>query len=371
MSKRSATDAPPNGAPNPKRREILAEEEEEGTLLTVLDLTFGCGFFALEDLQALLNTSKAIAEPLCSFGGWKDHFVNDKVEVMGMSRGRAIVRRENPLGLAPPVGRIDTTNWPAPHLPPDYSTHDLHLPPRPRARTQKQPDRRSYYPARGDAPGYVLATGIVGSLTPLQRFNKETGVMEDLFYSANDDPGPDWGMVVHRTPHYIPRPLPIVCHDCNVTCTSYASLVEHCCTLQHQLNKIPRDRRIPKEFWDPRNQPSYSNKTPFEQVKACLQYMHMIVDFLCAPMDEAGTQNMQEQLEGFTDYANMCGLSTEHITLERVKEAYVNFVLYEFAQNGMEVHGYCRDVILGGWGRFQSHGTSSSEALFFSVVGHG
>lgn len=188
-------------------------------------------------------------------------------------------------------------------------------------------------------------------------------MLEDLFYPDTEDPRP------HRTPVYIPRLLPIVCHDCNITCTTYKGLVEHCCTLQHQIATIPRDRRIPKEFWDPRdNQSAFMNKTPFEQVQACMKYKHKIIDFLRAPMDDAGVRNMEAQLECIPKCATRNQCSTENCTLERVIATCVDFVLDDFAQEGMSVHGYCRDVILGGWGSFDCHGSSSSEGLFLSVV---
>ena len=107
MSKRTATDAQPNDVSNRKRHQCLVvgkkEKEEEDMLVKVLDLTFASGFFVLKDLQALMNTSKVIADPLRTMNGWKDHFVNDKVEIQTFG-GRTFKYRKNPLGLAPPFG---------------------------------------------------------------------------------------------------------------------------------------------------------------------------------------------------------------------------------------------------------------------------
>lgn len=132
---------------------------------------------------------------------------------------------------------------------------------------------------------------------------------------------------------------------------------------------VPRDRRIPKEFWDPRNRPGYASKTPFQQVKECLIYKHKVLDFLRAPMDAAGIANMERQLEWIRQNAEEIRYPTERCTLEIVKATCVRFVISEFESDGMSVDGYCRDVIIEGWGNFGAHGSYSPENLFMFVVG--
>ena len=166
--------------------------------------------------------------------------------------------------MPPPFGRIEKDYWHGPHIPNDGEAMDLLIPPRPRARTTKQPDRRSYYPQRNDTPSPWICLGGSAQFFP-------TGGIGGFVSSCSRGSRARMGHC--RAPRQgIYSPGIADCLRCLPNNTSYESLVDHCVSWEHQNNMTPTNRRIPKELWDPRNQPGYSEKSHFKQVKACLLY---------------------------------------------------------------------------------------------------
>jgi len=315
----------------------------------VLPLVFDAEVFTLADLQTLMNTNKAMMMFLseeCN-GSWKKQFLNGKNKI-----------------LPDPSFIISDRHWPGPYIPGEYDCIDLRIPLRPRARTKKRPGRYSCYPDRNDlaTKGHVMATSIHSSILPRTRFNKETGVLEDLFHPAHEKRR-------NRTDVYIPRPLPIVCYDCGgITCTSYEELVDHCRSLEHQLATIPPDRRIPmKKYWDPRCNKNFTDKTPFHQVKALFTYRQIVLDFLRAPMDSAGIQNMEVELQYLKRNAIVNEFSAENLTIEQVTDVCVDVVVDSFLENGMKDSCECWDILLDGWGGFRRD-TVTFERLFDEYI---
>jgi hypothetical protein len=120
------------------------------------------------------------------------------------------------------------------------------------------------------------------------------------------------------------------------------------------------DKRVPEEFVDPRNTQSYhQHLSVFRKVMALKTFECNFIDFLHAPMDQGGIDEMmrihQWVLHHTSEYEYVhvgedveALLST--ITLEFVREACIGFVLTEFYKDGIEKHS--KELILGGWQGF-------------------
>jgi hypothetical protein len=118
------------------------------------------------------------------------------------------------------------------------------------------------------------------------------------------------------------------------------------------------DKRMPEEFVDPRNTQSYhQHLSVFRKVMALKTFECNFIDFLHVPMDQGGIDEMMrihqwvlyrmsEEYAHVDDVEDM--VST--ITLEKVREACIEFVLTEFYKDGIEKHS--QKLILGGWQAF-------------------
>ncbi|CAB9512014.1 expressed unknown protein [Seminavis robusta] len=319
---------------------------DDTLFLNCLDLVLEAGYLPLSDLAKMMTVSKIVSASVeDSHGAWTPFLVVDP------NNGRM-----DKLGLAPPFGYFSKNNNVC-HG--NTAVTRLHLPPRPRG---PQRDTFSYYPHDSENPetvqGLVLARQTIsGNDSSLYRFDKNTGALEDAFCPAAEDPHSP----LFRTTIYIRRELPITCRKCRVTCRSYSTLVEHCMSYKHQQAVVPKEARIPKHFWDPRNQTKFVQMTPYQRVKACLQYKQRVIQKLLL-MDEAGIRKMREYTRHFR--TDMTTRAREACTAERVKEFMVHYAIRDFSEHGMALHGDCRSIISQGWGKFQFQDLAGYRQVF-------
>ena len=174
--------------------------------------------------------------------------------------------------------------------------------------------------------------------------------MEDFFFPEHEDPE------YQRTDLWLPRELPIECNKCGVICNSYPELIAHCTTYEHQNNSIQTNRQLSEEFWDPRNRADFGDLSPFEKVRALLQFRNNVLQALHAPLDAAGVGVMQEIVTWALDQGPP--INVPDITLESITNLCTHLVAGEFCDwldmgKGIKVECHVRDVLSQGWGAFQ------------------
>jgi hypothetical protein len=271
------------------------------------------------------------------------------------------------------TGLIDDTHSKSPDIPSrgDSSVSDLRLPPRINGGRR---DGLSLFvhprdkEARGR--GLVLAHRPGNSM-----FDPTTGILQDLFRDENEAYRDEYGSYQPHPPCiYIPRALPIECKACRVMLDSYPALVSHCKQWSHRQNMDEtHDKRVPEEFVDPRCMPSYEQLSVFGKVMALKTFEHKFIAFLHAPLDQQGIANFrrvqQYVLERMVDdpYLDDVEDLLPTITLQRVWEAFIDFVLNDFYRHGID--RYSLDIILaGGWHSFDLYDIVSVCHHLYSVI---
>jgi hypothetical protein len=241
-------------------------------------------------------------------------------------------------------------------------------------------DRLSFFvhPRDKEARGRGLVLANYESW-PNSRFNQTTGILEDLFHDTNELHDDGHGTPVNRYPPciYIPRALPIECKACRVMLDSYPALVSHCKQWSHRQNMDERethDQRVPEEFVDPRYMPSYEHLSVFGKVMALKTFEHKFIALLHAPLDQDAIDNFidiqQYVLERMSEDSDIDNVEDmlPTITLQRVWEAFIEFVLVDFYDYGID--RYSLDVILaGGWRSFGFYGSGSCHHYYGIITG--
>lgn len=318
-------------------------------------------YLKLVDLQALLNTSKVSQAFLVQSYPWESHFLREPDRTTAISRVQE--ERSLPsLNVPSPFGFISREKWGKPDYPTNVvDTFELHIPPRARARDSRRPDDRCYFPHRTDtaARGLVLVENAFYDGYGLSQFNAETGVLEDFFLPEDEDPA------YERTEVWLPRELPIECDKCGVNCHSYPELIAHCTTYEHQKNSVRPNRQLSEEFWDPRNRSDFLELSPFERVRALLQFRNAVMQALRAPMDAAGVRVMKEIEAWALDRGPAINFD---ITLENITNLCTRLVAGEFCDwllmgKGIKAECHVRDVLSQGWGAFQWYRVDMLENL--------
>jgi hypothetical protein len=284
------------------------------------------------------------------------------------------------------TGFIDDSNWMSPNIPWVYipddpllhdAVSDLRVPPRINGGRR---DDHSFFvhprdkEARGR--GLVLANEPYSSSPPgIPTFDHTNGILKDLFHGENEV---GEGVNCHCHPSiYIPRALLIECKACRVMLDSYPALVSHCKEWSHMQNVDEKDGlRVPEEFVDPRNTQSYhQHLSVFQKVMALKTFEHKFIAFLHAPLDQDGIINLMSHrrwvlermwVDPDLDDADWEDLHPT-ITLQRVWEASIEFVLLDFDSDGND--RYSLDIILGGWQVFSPYGSGSENHLYSIITG--
>jgi hypothetical protein len=278
----------------------------------------------------------------------------------------------------PQTGLIDDTDWKSPDIPPlGDAVDDLRVPPRINGGIR---DGSSFFvhprdlEARGR--GLVLAQNYE-SWRGKSIFNQTTGILKDLFHNENEVHHDERGE--HDDPPgciHITRALPIECKACRVMLDSYPALVSHCKQWSHRQNMDEtHDQRVPEEFVDPRCMPSYEQLSVFGKAMALKTFEHKFIAFLHAPLDQDDIdnftdiqQNILECMEDDSDIDNAEDLMST-ITLQKVWEAFIEFVLIDFYEHGID--RYSLDVILaGGWHSFDIYSRLGQRIFFRSLGTH-
>ena len=114
-------------------------------------------------------------------------------------------------------------------------------------------------------------------------FNKVTGDLEDLFHRADDDR-------YYKEEIWLPREFPCACKACNTVMNTPNDLIEHCTQYKHIWNSTQERYRLPAEWIDPRHEESYEDLSVFGKAKVLWEYRSKVLNFLRAPMDEAGQE---------------------------------------------------------------------------------
>jgi hypothetical protein len=136
-------------------------------------------------------------------------------------------------------------------------------------------------------------------------------------------------------------------------------------------------RRVPEEFEDPRNMPSYHDEqlSVFGKVMALKTFEYKFITFLHdSLLDQDGIDNLTAYHENVLDRLwefhylyNVLDraylLST--VTLEKVRKTCIELVLADFYYEGIDSWS-CLEVILGGWGGM---GIWAGESLCDVVTG--
>lgn len=181
-------------------------------------------------------------------------------------------------------------NWKALHIPPPIIMHRLRIPPRMHGRRY---DAFSYEPHEKDLAAKELNLVLPSDrdsqnhfiLPRIQtmRFNEETGVLEDLFYSKKDPMkktfvvphpldillapdafvGPLHGgavggygtikrfrVIPQRTPIWVKRELPIYCPVSDVWFHSYQEMIDYCVLFDHQKRMVTLQIKEDVEDWE-------------------------------------------------------------------------------------------------------------------------
>jgi hypothetical protein len=272
----------------------------------------------------------------------------------------------------PQTGFVDETDWKSPDIPSLNDDFDLRVPPRINGGRR---DDHSFFVHPRDKNARGRGLFLPEHAEPWlckSMFDQTTGILKDLFHSENEVLV---GLNPFRRCIYIPRALPIECKACRVMLDSYPALVSHCKQWSHKQNmdEIGGDR-VPEEFVDPRNTQSYhQDLSVFRKVMALKTFECKLIDLLHAPLDQDGIDDIarlqhfvlesvsESVMEGFEAE---CLLST--ITLEKVKEARIEFVLDDFYNHGID--RYSLKVVLDGWQEFGFDGVDDYYQFFLFFI---
>jgi hypothetical protein len=269
----------------------------------------------------------------------------------------------------PQIGIVDDATWKSPDVPSLEHVKTLQVPPRINGGRR---DDHSFFVHPRDKEARGRGLFLPKHVKPWickSMFDQTTGILKDLFHSENEVLV---GLNPFRPCIYIPRALPIECKACRVMLDSYPALVSHCKQWSHNQNmdEINGDR-VPEEFVDPRNTQSYhQHLSVFRKVMALKTFECKFIDFLHAPLDQDGIDTMTRLqhivLENVVERHDAeCLLST--ITLEKVKEASIEFVLDDFHNRGID--RYSLRVVLGGWQEFGFDDVDDFYQFYLIITG--
>jgi hypothetical protein len=206
-------------------------------------------------------------------------------------------------------------------------------------------------------------------------FDQTDGILKDLFHGDNE-------VAVERSPRsiFIPRALPIECKACRVMLDSYPALFAHCEQWSHRQNMDEaRGRRVPEVFVDPRNTQYYDQHlSVFRKVMALKTFEHRFIDFLHAPLNQDGLDNLTWHRLWVLRIMRIMSADPRYedideedllsiATLEKVREACIEFVLNDFYHVGID--GYSLVVILAGWQEFSLRDIISRSRLYSIIMG--
>ena len=259
---------------------------------------------------------------------------------------------------------------------------DLKVPAYPIRAHGQERDWAAFFP--GDAESVELA-GLVlcryggeDPVDPPTTYMTLEGVLEDLFYPSSEAAPFDRRRAVYKARH-----LPLRCELCDVECDSYASFTAHCLLKAHKVLLDPSKRFDPRfedtRFRDPRHTGDSFDALPTMAKFVAMQRYHATVfDFLTAPMDHDGLENMlsyAEMARGCVKLsADILQLSAREVrsinrdcTAERAAAVWLLcFVLADFKEG---LTGYALDVVRHGWGALDTHDIASDQALMSCITG--
>jgi len=195
---------------------------------------------------------------------------------------------------------------------------------------------------------------------------------------AHDSPS-----LERRTVVYKARPLPLRCGVCDVECDSYASFTAHCLLKTHKVLLDPSKRFDPRfedtRFHDPRHAgDSFDTLPTMAKFEAMQRYHATVFDFLTAPMDQDGLENMLSwaktarrcvklSADIFQLSAREVRSISRYCTAERAAEVWLNcFVLGDFERG---LTGYALDVVRHGWGALDTHDDMHDRELMSCISG--
>jgi hypothetical protein len=112
-------------------------------------------------------------------------------------------------------------------------------------------------------------------------------------------------------------------------------------------------RRVPEEFVDPRNIPSYyGDLSVYKKAMALKTFGYKFIAFLRAPLDHdeiahfTGIQQYVLERISNDPYLDDAEDPLSTITIQKVWEAFIEFVLIDYYEHGID--RYSLDVILAG-----------------------
>jgi hypothetical protein len=239
-------------------------------------------------------------------------------------------------------------------------------------------DRWSFFvhPPDKEARGRGLVLAKKVRSLPLVMFDQTTGILKDMFDGENEVVVEPSGHVNHPPCFHIPRALPIECKACRGMLDSYPALVAHCKQWSHRQNMDEtHGLRVPEDFVDPRNQTDHCQLlSVFRKVMALKTFEYKFIAFLKAPLKQDDIANFMSHqrwvlermsVDSYLDDAEHL-LST--ITLHKVWEAFVEFVLIDFYEHGIDRCSL--DVILaGGWHSIGFYGSGSCHHFYSIITG--
>ena len=165
-----------------------------------------------------------------------------------------------------------------------------------------------------------------------------------------------------------PRPLPLTCVKCEVTCDSHAAFLEHCALYSHK--QALADTPVPETFVDPRCLDDVGLEL-HELPRAVVAWRDRVYTFL-RTIDDAGMARMGKIAAESHDQMEESGrdLITGHIWWDREnaiwtaekahKDILEYYVLEDFRRYGLWPGGgesYAMSIIHGGWAAFDFLGT--------------
>ena len=230
--------------------------------------------------------------------------------------------------------------------------------------------------ARMPDAGFISGTG------GLCRVQTATGNLEDLCHNAADDPGPPYGIVVHRANVWKPRALPLRCELCEVECDSAREFVTHCELFSHRQLAVPENARVPPTFIDPRLLDS-ANTVPLATLYQDVTDWHARVVRHLTHLDDgdvAGWAEMRglaewagEIAEKYPDESDMTpgrydGQAGAQLAFDVCSEC---FALADFYSRGLWPGGssYAMEVICKSWANFEFFGSCSERGFLASMTG--
>jgi hypothetical protein len=272
----------------------------------------------------------------------------------------------------PQAGFVETADWKSPEIPSEDVVSNLRIPPR--INGWRRDDHCFFvHPRDKQARGRGLVLVNQKCVKGALRFDQTTGILMDCFIGENDDCGDYDNHDDHMSSCvYIPRASPIECTACRAMLDSYPALVAHCKQWSHMQNEAERHgRRVPEEFEDPRDMPSYHDEhfSVFGKVMALKTFEHKFIAFLHdSLLDQDGIDNLTayhenvlDRMSGDQNLHNMdwdCLLSTH---LEKARKTCIELVLADFHNEGIDSCS-CLEAILGG-------SDASNQALHEVILG--